>query len=251
MNPTEVLTGELVTAEELERERAERKVEIDPYVEVAQSMEIATAADAEEATEYLGDLARLAKQVEDRRRELKAPFIKWGKEIDAQAKQLSEPIAAARALVEPKLLSFRKEQQARIDAENAKAAEELRIQQELADEKARKEADAAAARLREAQAEGDTEKVQEAAHELAVAAEVRTVDPTPYEPIQQETTIRAANGASAGVRKTWKATVVDPFEIPREYLAVNEKAINAAVKNGVREIPGVVIEQVEGLTVRT
>ena len=246
-----VLTGEIITKEELERERAERKVAIDPYVEVAQSMEITTSADAEEATEYLGDLARLAKDVEERRKELKAPFIKWGKEIDEHAKKLSVPIAEARALVEPKLLAYRKAAQERIDAENARAAEELRIQQELADEKARKEAEAAAAKLAEAQATGDAEQVQEAAHELAVAAEVQTIDPEPYAPIEQENTIRASNGASANVRKTWKATVVDPFEVPREYLAINEKAINAAVKAGVREIPGVVIEQVEGLAIRT
>ncbi len=245
------LTGEIVSAEQLERERAERKVEIGPYVDVAQSMEISTDQDAAEATEYLGDLARLAKELEARRKELKAPVLKWGKDIDAEFKRLIEPIEKARGLVEPKLLAFRKEKQRKIDEINERLERERQEQQRIADEKQREEAERAAAALREAQEAGDAERTAEAAKELAVAAEVQVIGGEAYEPIEQDNTIRAENGASASVRKTWKATVVDPFEIPREYLSVNEKAINAAVKRGVRQIPGVVIEQVESLAVRT
>jgi hypothetical protein len=61
--------------------------------------------------------------------------------------------------------------------------------------------------------------------------------------------LAAANG-SASVRKEWKATVVDESLVPREYWLIDEKKINKVVKAGVREIPGVKIEQVEGLSVR-
>lgn len=245
------ITGEIVTAQALELERAERKVKIDPYINVAESMEIATDGDAEEAAEYLGDLARLAKEIEDRRKELKAPVLKWGKEIDSYFKALSEPIADARKIVEPKLLTFRQERQRKIDEANARAERELAEAKAAAEREAREKAEALAAELAEAEASGDEQRARETSEALAVASEVRHIDPTPYEPMEQDSTIRAANGASTSVRKTWKATVVDPFEIPREYLSVNEKAINAAVKRGVREIPGVVIEQVESLAVRT
>ena len=40
--------------------------------------------------------------------------------------------------------------------------------------------------------------------------------------------------------------VVDPMTVPREYLVVDEKAIRAAVRAGVREIAGVrIYEDVE------
>lgn len=55
---------------------------------------------------------------------------------------------------------------------------------------------------------------------------------------------------SASVRKEWKATVVDKSKVPDEYLIVDQAKLNKVVKAGVREIPGVQIEQVEGLAVR-
>lgn len=59
--------------------------------------------------------------------------------------------------------------------------------------------------------------------------------------------------ALAGVsgRTEWKATeILDKSKVPDEYLIVDMKKINAVVKAGVREIPGVKIEQVAGLAVR-
>jgi hypothetical protein len=64
------------------------------------------------------------------------------------------------------------------------------------------------------------------------------------------TTELASASGSASTRKVWRASVIDATRIPREYLAVDQKAINAAVRSGVREIPGVTIEQVDELAVR-
>lgn len=52
---------------------------------------------------------------------------------------------------------------------------------------------------------------------------------------------RVAEGAS--VREHWTYRVVDDAIIPRAYLKVDTAAIQRAVDDGVREIPGVVIEQ--------
>ena len=43
---------------------------------------------------------------------------------------------------------------------------------------------------------------------------------------------------------------LDAALVPREYLIVDEKQIRQAVRDGVREIPGVRIEQVDELAVR-
>jgi hypothetical protein len=63
------------------------------------------------------------------------------------------------------------------------------------------------------------------------------------------TSLTARSGSASAVKR-WTGVVEDESLVPREYLIVDQKAINAAVKAGVREIPGVKIEQVSGLSVR-
>lgn len=60
----------------------------------------------------------------------------------------------------------------------------------------------------------------------------------------------AAAAGSAAVRRDWKATIIDEAQVPRRYLIIDMKLINADVRAGVREIPGCRIEQVQGLAVR-
>ncbi|MBS3928035.1 MAG: hypothetical protein KGZ65_06185 [Sphingomonadales bacterium] len=245
---------EIVEPQKLEHERAERAVTINPYIEAAHTMEIATEADATEAAECIGDLTRFAKEAEARRKELKAPIIKWGKEIDAYFKAIIQPLTDARAVLEPKILDYRAKVQAEIDAENARIEAERQRQQELEDERQRKIAAEAAQQLAEAEASGNEAAAKVAERNLAVAAEVKTVAPA-VEPLKQASTIKADNGASASVRKTWKHTITDPMQVPREYLIVDEKAIAKVIRQhsdpSQLEIPGVKIEQVQSLAVRT
>lgn len=49
--------------------------------------------------------------------------------------------------------------------------------------------------------------------------------------------------------KRWTFEVTDEREIPREYLALDNVAVNRAIRNGVRKIAGLDIFQVEGLRV--
>jgi hypothetical protein len=49
----------------------------------------------------------------------------------------------------------------------------------------------------------------------------------------------------------WDFKIIDPAQIPAEFMMVNEKAIRAAVKAGVRNIPGVKIYQREELAVKS
>ncbi len=57
--------------------------------------------------------------------------------------------------------------------------------------------------------------------------------------------------ASTTIRKTWKGKVVDESLVPREYLSVDQVKINAAIRTGVRKIPGVEIAQEENLSQRS
>lgn len=93
-------------------------------------------------------------------------------------------------------------------------------------------------RKAEAAAQEEARKLQERLQAEAQAAGVEA--PQVVAPVipEKATTVRTAEG-SAIQRTQWTFEVVDPALVPREYLTVDEKAIRAAVKAGVREIPGV------------
>lgn len=67
--------------------------------------------------------------------------------------------------------------------------------------------------------------------------------------VEQPKTVKT-DYATVTVKKTWKAEVVNEAEVPREYLVVDQVKINAAVRAGTREIPGVKIYQAESLATR-
>lgn len=52
-----------------------------------------------------------------------------------------------------------------------------------------------------------------------------------------------ASGTKATASTYWKGDVVDPEKVPRQYLMVNQAAIDAAIKGGARDIPGVDIHE--------
>lgn len=60
---------------------------------------------------------------------------------------------------------------------------------------------------------------------------------------------KADVGKTAVTTKRWTFEIVDEGKVPREYLVVDSAAINKAIRNGVREIGGLDIFQVEGLRV--
>lgn len=66
--------------------------------------------------------------------------------------------------------------------------------------------------------------------------------PLPPPPVIAEpkpTKIRTDDGASVHTRKTWAWELADLKQVPIDYLQVNSQKLNAAVKAGVRNIPGI------------
>lgn len=110
-------------------------------------------------------------------------------------------------------------------------------QEELAQRQRAREAQERAAAAR--QAEDEARQREEAAREA------------PAEEIPQ--TVAQTSGPLAGLmgRKRWVAEVVDESRVPRKYLVVDQRLINAAVRDGVREIAGVKIEQRGELATRS
>lgn len=86
---------------------------------------------------------------------------------------------------------------------------------------------------RKAQAELQTKIDDE-----AKAANVEPVQVAAPVILKQQTVVRTEAG-SASQRKVWKHEIEDEAKVSREYLMVDEAKVRQAVKQGVREIPGI------------
>jgi hypothetical protein len=90
----------------------------------------------------------------------------------------------------------------------------------------------------------------ETARQAEQAAQDRPAAAAPLVEVPKTAPIRTGAG-SASTRSRWVAYVTDPAAVPRTYMIPDQKRLNEAVKNGVREIPGVNIHEVTDLAIRT
>lgn len=107
-------------------------------------------------------------------------------------------------------------------------------------------------RKREKAAEAAAEKLRKQAAKDAKKAGVEA-PPIDIVPVveKKETVTRTDSGASAHIRMSWKMTTVEDFtKVPDEYKELNMKQINAAIKAGIRNIPGLKIEEVADTVMR-
>lgn len=127
------------------------------------------------------------------------------------------------------------ELQAKLDAEAAEANRKAREEAaRKAEEEARKQ------KASEAEIEAARKAAEEEAKKHEIAAPTVTA---PVIPATNNVT-RTETGSSSHQVKNWKCRIVDASLVPREYCEPSTKLLNDAVKLGVREIPGCVIEEV-------
>jgi hypothetical protein len=128
--------------------------------------------------------------------------------------------------------AWRAAERARI-AREEEAARQRQIEAARQQEEARARATAAATE----QARKDAEADEVMATLLQQRAELSA-------PLPQVRGVKTEDGKKT-YHEEWTFEVVDPSQLPREYLMVNPAAIKAAVKGGARQIQGVNIYQVE------
>lgn len=88
------------------------------------------------------------------------------------------------------------------------------------------------------------EEQQRLLAEAAKAAEAALVTATDPQAdvmalVQQATATQAPKVAGVSVSRIWKWELVDPAQVPMEYWSIDPAKLDAAVKAGAREIPGV------------
>ncbi len=187
--------------------------------ETAKSL-VVDAAGVVKATEILSTIATVKKKAEEQRKILVQPLQQKEKEINQAFKEALAPLVTADTVLRGKIQDYHAYQ------------EKLRLEEE---ERLRKLA----------------EKEQK---RLEKKAEKRGETPPPPMPIpivpQVAKTVKTEAG-SASIKTYWTWELVDINKVPREYMELNEKAVNMAVKMGIREIPGIRIFQTQTVAVRT
>lgn len=208
------MSDELVKSPEVKQLRDEAT----GLLEIAESF-VVNADTFDEATDLLGWIAGAKKKLEEQRVFFVKPLNDQVKKINERFKSYAAPLEQADQVVRGKVLGFRQE------AERQRREEEARLRRQAEAERARLAAEAAAQDLPEP-------------------------PPPPIPVIPRAPKTVRSNMGTATVKKVWDFEVLDERQVPREFLIVNEKAIRAAVKAGVRNIPGVQIFETEQLAVR-
>lgn len=162
------------------------------------------------ATEFLAQVKRRARIVDDKRKEYVAPLKAVIDNVNADFKSILLPLEEAERIVKKGMVAFR-------DSEEQKAREAARIEAE------RK------ARIAISMAGTEVGTVEEAQDAIMARRDAQAEAPK---------TVETQSG-KAQFRKTWKFEVVNPSEVTRDLCSPDERIIREAVKNGLREAHGV------------
>lgn len=207
----------------LDREAAERARQAE---EARRAEEARARADREAAAREAAREEARARQAERERRE---QMEREASEVELRISGMSDD--ALRELVHT--------------GPEAPATTEIRLESDAASRELDRRRQAREAQERAAAARQREEEARAAEQ----AARDRPLPEVPRAIAAPAAPLRSASGRAAE-RKVWRGTVVDESAVPREYLVVNQSAINAAVRKGARQIPGVLIGQVDELAVR-
>jgi len=208
-------------------EELDQKVKTD-YQELVlqvEGLQINSHDDYESAVTFLAAIKQRLKRLEDRRKELLQPFNSAVKDANNKFKVLSEPYSKLEVSLRMVLNDYirREEKKAQI-----KADEERRRREE---EEARK-----------AKASAESAKNKEVVEQPEEAL-------PPVKVEQPDLSVRT--GAGYGhTKKRWQFEVVDIEKVPKQFLDVNSPAVNAEIRGGIREIPGLRIYQSSEIAIR-
>lgn len=186
--------------------------------------DLETCASAEK---MLVAMTATLKRVEEKRKFFVGPLNAHVSAINTFFKEVSQPYSNVMDVLRKRVAAYRAEEKRRVEREAAEA-------KQAAAKAAREEA------MRRA-CEEKAQQLAELGHKSAAAAmDQRAEEHAARIPAVRTVAPSAVPSGPVSVRRKWSFRVVDPALVPREYLAVDERAIRQAVTaGGVRSIPGV------------
>lgn len=215
---------------------------------------VTTPAEQDQAATSLRTLKKLLRELEDSRTLAKAPFLEFGRRIDGLAKEFAAEIKTEAERVNGLLDAYQAEQeQIKQEAERKRQAEIARIEAERrAAEQAEQERLAKLEAQRRRELEAAKAKDRAEAYRLAVAQQearekerleaeksrmTQVAAPAPA-PVQS-----APRAEGMIVRKVWKFEVLNVLAVHQSNpeltdVSVSISRVNEAIRNGLRECPG-------------
>jgi hypothetical protein len=197
------------------RKIAEYKVELDRIQGLADALVVDDEVTAKKAVEIGLHAKKFVKQIEDTRKAIVAEPTEFTRKVNSFVKPFRDAGDRIERTCKQKHSSYlyRKELERR--------------------EQEKKAQDAA----KELQAKLDAEAKEKGVESVTIPDLV--VNQT------EPTVTRLDEGGSGSIRKEWKLKEVADFaQVPDQYKQLNEQAVKAAIKAGVRDIPGLVIGEV-------
>ena len=195
------------------------KRRIDDWQDTVKELEVTDAESNTLAVEMAGQVKKLAKQIESKRKEIVKEPDTFVRSVNAFARPFKTDLANIERLLKVKINGYQTKQLA-----------EQR-------ERERKEAEARA-------------KLQEQINAETKPGETPIEVPRAVAPAENATTTRTTEG-TASIRKTWAWELENIDEVPRQYLILDKVSINKAVRAGVREIAGIKIFEKHETIIRT
>lgn len=168
-------------------------------------------------TDMIATARRDFEALEERRAELVGPLNEATAFVNGQFKQVTKHLEEAAKEGRSKLSEWTRREARRVDEENARRQRESEEQQRKADEAAKNRQE-----------------------RTGVATQSVYVPPPALERAP-DTTVMSARGTQSTARKFWNFQVKDHALVPRAYCVIDEKLIRQAVRDGIRDIPGVEI----------
>lgn len=209
------------------------------------------------AVTMTGQAKKLTQIINKKHKELKAPYLLVTGKLDAFRKKLVDRLEQTQKIINSKIAPYLQLLDAKRKKEQREADEKARIEQERLDAEAKKEADRLAEIAREkAIAEGKKKaEVEKEAQEAAAMAEPAPV--VVAEAIAETKTVTDAG--TAKLKPVWDWEITDFKALPdqafenrkEEVIKALSPWINAQVKIGIRNVPGVKIFQTTKMETRT
>ena len=219
--------------------------------------------ESRETLELAGDLDKILRacdgHIAETHKAVKEPYLLRGRAVDAEKNSLTGKLTDARYRLRDKMNVYmakveaeRRAEQARIEAEQRRAAEEA-AKADAERERAEREAQRAADEAERARQAGDAEALEAAkraeqeAAQKARAAEARMEESVLAAAVAapKNEPIRSDAGAAVSSRKVWQSQVTDYLVAfvgvsdDEKVMEAIDKAIARRVKAGARKIDGV------------
>jgi hypothetical protein len=174
------------------------------------------------AADFARDLKQASAALDERRTRIMKPVLHAQRLIDVEEKKITDQVTAAVREVETRVTAYLRAKE--VAARAAAEAEAARLQAE------------AELLLVEALQTGNPVE-EESLDEIMNAAS--NADELANAKALELTRTRGVGGALTALKDNWVAELVDITKVPATYLQLNDSVVKAAIKSGVRDIPGI------------